>query len=178
MPAKKTTAKTTRATRSTAAARATTKARASAPRARKATPPKAVAKAEPVAALRRTRRRALVGNVVGDRTPKTVIVEVTRLRQHPLYKKVIRVRKRYPTHDPNEDARLGDLVRIEEGRPFSATKRFRVAEVLSRAAEAREAAPRVAQVEAALEELEGVTALLPAKRQDGDAEKTEEDERA
>jgi small subunit ribosomal protein S17 len=126
-------------------------------------------------ARKQTRRRSLVGNVVADRTPKTVIVEVMRQRAHPLYGKVMRLRRRYPTHDPNEDARLGDLVRIEEGRPYSATKRFRVAEVLSRAGEAGAAAPEVASVEAALEELHGVTELLPAKREDDEAEKVEED---
>jgi small subunit ribosomal protein S17 len=113
--------------------------------------------------------------VVADRTPKTVSVEVTRQRQHPLYKKVIRIRKHYPTHDANEEARLGDLVRIQEGRPYSAAKRFRLVEVLSRAGEAREAAPQVAQVEAALEELEGVTALLPAKKEAVETEKVTEE---
>ncbi len=127
-------------------------------RARKPAPAKAAA-AKPVAAGKASRRRTLVGVVVADRTPKTVNVEVARLRAHPLYRKVIRLRKRYPAHDPNEEARLGDLVRIEESRPYSATKRFRLVEVLSRAGEAREAAPQVAAVEAALEELEGVTAL-------------------
>src|ERR671936_710742 len=89
--------------------------------------------------------------------------------------KTMRLRTRYPTHDPNEDARLGDLVRIEEGRPFSATKRFRIAEILSRAGEAGAAAPEVATVEAALEELHGVTELLPAKKEADESEKVEED---
>ena len=186
MPAKKTAPKTTRATRPAAKAPAA-RTRAVAParaRATRATKAPAVA-AKPVAAAeKRTRRRSLVGNVVADRTPKTVIVEIMRQRSHPLYGKVMRLRKRYPTHDPNEDARLGDLVRIEEGRPFSATKRFRIAEVLSRAGEAGAAAPEVATVEAALEELHGVTELatrsgapapVPAKKEADEAEKVEED---
>lgn len=98
--------------------------------------------------------------VVSAKTPKTVIVQVGRLRQHPLYKKVLRVRKRFAAHDERGDAREGDLVRIEEGRPYSATKRWRLAEVLSRAGEAGAAAPRVAEVEKALEEAEGVAEIL------------------
>lgn len=152
-PAKATTTRTTR--RSTAAAR---------PRrapSRRAAPKEAGPK--PAPAWRKTRRRTLVGSVVSDKTPKTVTVLVIRLRQHPLYKKVIRVRKRIPAHDANEEAKLGDIVRIEESRPFSATKRFRVVQVVSRAGEAREAAPRVAEVEAALEEVERLAEVLPTR---------------
>ena len=177
MPEKKATTRTTRTTRSPTARTAAPKARPAAVRTRKQAPAKAAPK--PAAAApgwKPTRRRTLVGVVVADRTPKTVNVEVTRLRSHPLYKKVIRLRKHYPTHDPNEEAKLGDLVRIEEGRPYSATKRFRIVEVLSRAGEAREAAPQVAQVAAQLEELEGVTALRPAKKEADDAAKAEESE--
>ena len=94
------------------------------------------------------------------KTPYTAIVEIERLRQHPLYKKVIRVRKRFAAHDGNGDVRAGDLVRIQESRPFSATKRWQVIEVLSRAGEAMAAAPEVADIERALEETEGVTELL------------------
>ncbi|OLC54627.1 MAG: 30S ribosomal protein S17 [Chloroflexi bacterium 13_1_40CM_4_68_4] len=169
MPAKKTAPKTTRTTRTAAAKAATPRAKPAAPaKVRAARAAKAAAAAAKPAArpLKRTRRKSLVGNVIADRTPKTVIVEVMRQRSHPLYGKVIRLRKRYPTHDPNEDARLGDLVRIEEGRPFSATKRFRVAEILSRAGEAGAAATEVATAASALEELEGVTAVLPTKKDD------------
>ncbi|MBI2325293.1 MAG: 30S ribosomal protein S17 [Chloroflexi bacterium] len=94
------------------------------------------------------------------KTPKTVIVQIERLREHPLYKKVIRVRKRVPAHDANGDVKAGDLVRIQESRPFSATKRWQVAEVLSRAGEAYAAAPEAAEIEKALEATEGVTELL------------------
>jgi ribosomal protein S17 len=89
-----------------------------------------------------------------------VIVEIERLREHPLYKKTIRVRKRVPAHDGNGDVKAGDLVRIQESRPFSATKRWQVVDVLSRAGEAYAAAPAVAEIEKALEETEGVTELL------------------
>src|SRR5207245_4112373 len=95
---------------------------------------------------RRLRRKTKVGVVVSAKMAKTVIVEVGRLREHPLYKKVIRTRKRFAAHDANAEAKAGDLIRIPESRPFSATKRWRVVEVISRAGEAGAAAPRVADV--------------------------------
>jgi small subunit ribosomal protein S17 len=137
----------------------TTRRRAVATKPAKATKPAAPA-------WQRSGRRTLVGVVVTDRTPRTVVIEVARLRQHPLYKKVVRVRRRIPTHDQREEAKLGDIVRIEESRPFSATKRFQVVEVLSRAGEAREAAPEVAEVASALEAAEGVVEVLPRKAED------------
>ena len=119
------------------------------------------------------RRKTKVGRVVSAKAQKTVIVEIERLREHPLYKKVIRVRKRFAAHDGNGDVREGDLVRIQESRPFSATKRWQVVEVISRAGEAGAAAPRVAEVEKALEEAEGVTEILaptvPESRPKADA---------
>src|SRR5262249_24371857 len=101
-----------------------------------------------------------VGNVVSAKMPKTVIVEVTRLREHPLYKKAIRVRKRFPAHDAEGTVKAGDLVRIQESRRFSATKRWQVIEVISRAGEAMAAAPEVSAIEKQLEESAGVTELL------------------
>ncbi len=92
--------------------------------------------------------------------PFTVIVEVERLREHPLYKKVIKVRKRFASHDKDGDVKAGDLVRIQESRPFSATKRWQVVEVISRVGEAYAAAPQAAEIEKALEETEGVRELL------------------
>ena len=105
-------------------------------------------------------RKTRVGRVVAAKTPKTVIVVIERLREHPLYKKVIKVRKRVPAHVADGDVKAGDLVRIQESRPFSATKRWQVVEVLSRAGEAYAAAPEAADVERLLEETEGVTELL------------------
>ncbi len=82
-------------------------------------------------ALVHGRRKTRVGRVASAKTPRTVIVEIERLREHPLYKKVIRVRKRVPAHDSGGDVKAGDLVRIQESRPFSATKRWQVVAVLS-----------------------------------------------
>ena len=122
----------------------------------------------PARAWRKGSRKTKVGIVVSAKQALTVIVQVERLREHPLYRKVIRVRKRFAAHDAAGDVRAGDVVRIEEGRPYSATKRWRVVEVLSRAGEAGAAAPRVADIEAALEATEGSkealapTVLTPA----------------
>ena len=79
---------------------------------------------------------------------------------------MLRTRKRFATHDPNGEAREGDLVRIQESRPFSATKRWRLVEVISRAGEAGAAAPRVAEVSKLLEEAEGVSEILAPARPD------------
>jgi small subunit ribosomal protein S17 len=113
---------------------------------------------------RRLRRKAKVGVVVSAKMAKTVIAEVGRLREHPLYKKVIRTRKRFAAHDPQGEAKAGDLVRIQESRPFSATKRWRLVEVISRAGEAGAAAPRAAEIERMLEEAEGVREILAPVR--------------
>src|SRR5881409_1918083 len=122
---------------------------------------------------RRFRRKTKVGVVVSAKMAKTVIVEVGRFREHPLYKKMIRLRKRFAAHDENGEAKAGDLVRIQESRPFSATKRWRLVEVISRAGEAGAAAPRVADISKALEEQEGVTDILTPDREE-DEKETEE----
>jgi small subunit ribosomal protein S17 len=122
---------------------------------------------------RRFRRKTKVGVVVSAKMSKTIIVEVGRFREHPLYKKMIRLRKRFAAHDEAGEAKAGDLVRIQESRPFSATKRWRLVEVISRAGEAGAAAPRVADISKALEEQEGVTDILTPERED-DEQETEE----
>ena len=122
---------------------------------------------------RRLRRKTKVGVVVSAKMAKTIIVEVGRFREHPLYKKMIRLRKRFTAHDEAGEAKAGDLVRIQESRPFSATKRWRLVEVISRAGEAGAAAPRVADIEKALEEQEGVTDILTPEREEEEQE-TEE----
>ena len=115
---------------------------------------------------RRSRRRTRVGLVSSAKQPHTVTVVVERMREHPLYKKVVRLRKKYAAHDAAGDVRAGDLVRIQESRPFSATKHWQVVEVLSRAGEAAAAAPRVEDVEKLLEQAEGVDAILAPQREE------------
>jgi small subunit ribosomal protein S17 len=63
---------------------------------------------------------------------KTAVVEVERLARHPLYEKVMRLRKKYKVHDEENTCRPGDLVRIVESRPLSREKRWRLEEVLER----------------------------------------------
>ncbi len=82
------------------------------------------------------RRKTKVGRVVSDKMEKTIVVSVERLTRHPLYKRVIRVTTKFAAHDELNQARVGDTVLIEESRPLSRTKRWRLVEVISRAAEA------------------------------------------
>jgi small subunit ribosomal protein S17 len=122
---------------------------------------------------RKLRRKTKVGVVVSAKMKKTIIVEVGRFREHPLYKKMIRLRKRFAAHDETGEAKAGDLVRIQESRPFSATKRWRLVEVISRAGEAGAAAPRVADISKALEEQEGVTDILTPDREEDEQDAAE-----
>ena len=80
-------------------------------------------------------RRSKVGRVVSDKMDKTIVVSVERLSRHPLYKRVIRLTTKFKAHDERNEARIGDTVRIEESRPMSATKRWRLAEIVQRAGE-------------------------------------------
>ncbi len=120
----------------------------------------------PAHSWRRSRRRTRVGLVTSAKQAHTVTVVVERMREHPLYKKVIRLRKKYAAHDAAGDVKAGDLVRIQESRPFSATKHWQVVEVLSRAGEAGAAAPRAVDVEKFLEQAEGVDAILAPQREE------------
>lgn len=81
----------------------------------------------------RNRRKERVGMVVSDRSEKTVTVAVETLVRHPLYKKRVRRSKKFLAHDEGNEARVGDTVRIIETRPLSARKRWRLANVISRA---------------------------------------------
>jgi small subunit ribosomal protein S17 len=71
-------------------------------------------------------KRILVGTVVSDKTDKTVTVNVERKVKHPLYGKIIRRSKKYHAHDEDNAFKPGDVVRIEETRPISKTKTWRV----------------------------------------------------
>jgi len=76
-----------------------------------------------------------VGRVVSVAPSKTVVVLVERRVQHPVYKKYIRKRKKFYAHDENEDASLGDVIRIISTRPLSKLKRWRVDEIIEKAEE-------------------------------------------
>lgn len=77
------------------------------------------------------RRKTLIGVVVSNKMDKTAVVSVERRHPHPLYRKIIRTTKRYKAHDPNNAAQLGDVVRLEETRPLSKEKRWRIIETLT-----------------------------------------------
>ena len=70
------------------------------------------------------------GVVVSDKMQKTIVVEVTRNKTHPLYKKVVRVRKRFMAHDESNSAHIGDFVKIQESRPLSKRKSWSLAEII------------------------------------------------
>ncbi len=76
------------------------------------------------------KRKTMVGEVIGDKMAKTVIVAVNTPRKHPLYKKTIRRTVKYYAHDEKKQCKVGDTVRIEETRPLSRLKRWRVVEIL------------------------------------------------
>jgi small subunit ribosomal protein S17 len=81
----------------------------------------------------RGHRKSLIGTVVSDRMEKTVSVRVEGLTKHARYKKFVIRSKKYMAHDEQNNCRVGDKVLIEETRPLSAHKRWRVKEVLERA---------------------------------------------
>lgn len=76
------------------------------------------------------RKTTKVGVVIGKKMKKTVMVLVERQLRHPLYKKIIRRKKKFLAHDEYEKCKLGDVVRIVETRPISRRKRWRVTEIL------------------------------------------------
>ena len=85
------------------------------------------------APARRGYRKVREGYVVSDKMDKTVVVEVEDRVKHPKYAKVIRRTRKYKAHDGDNACGVGDRVRLMETRPLSATKRWRVAEILEKA---------------------------------------------
>ena len=78
-------------------------------------------------------RRRLTGRVVADKMDKTVTVQVDRMVRHPLYGKFVRRSKKYHVHDEANECHTGDTVLIEESRPYSKSKSWKVARLLERA---------------------------------------------
>ncbi|WP_040783096.1 30S ribosomal protein S17 [Nocardia pneumoniae] len=81
----------------------------------------------------RGRRKVRIGYVVSDKMNKTIVVELEDRVKHPLYGKIIRTTSKVKAHDENEIAGIGDRVQLMETRPLSATKRWRLVEVLEKA---------------------------------------------
>jgi small subunit ribosomal protein S17 len=81
----------------------------------------------------RSNRKVYRGKVVSDVMDKTVVVEVTTSKRHPLYGKRVKYSKKFKAHDELNEAKINDIVDIMETRPLSATKRFRIVKVVEKA---------------------------------------------
>ena len=80
------------------------------------------------------RRKEVVGEVISNRMNKTIVVEVTRKKSHPLYSRVISIGKKFYAHDEKNEAHVGDVVRLQETRPLSKLKRWRLKEIIRKTA--------------------------------------------
>jgi small subunit ribosomal protein S17 len=78
-------------------------------------------------------RKVRVGVVVSDKMQKTRVVKVDRVYRHPRYERVVRMSKKFKAHDETNESRVGDRVIIEETRPLSKEKRWRIRQIVSRA---------------------------------------------
>ena len=83
--------------------------------------------------MERNHRKVYRGVVKSDKMDKTIVVEVSTSKNHPLYGKRVKYSKSFKAHDENNEAKVGDTVVIEETRPLSATKRFRLVRVEEKA---------------------------------------------
>jgi len=86
-------------------------------------------------AQERGNRKERVGEVVSNKMTKTIVVRVERRFPHPQFKKIVTAYKKFYAHDEKSEAKIGDTVRIEETRPLSKLKRWKLVEVVERAAE-------------------------------------------
>jgi small subunit ribosomal protein S17 len=80
------------------------------------------------------RRKELIGHVVSNRMKKTIVVQVIRKKSHPLYTRVIAKAKKFYAHDENNEAHIGDVVKLEETRPLSKLKRWKLKEIIRKTA--------------------------------------------
>ena len=80
--------------------------------------------------MARSQRKILTGRVTSDKMDKTIVVQVERLKRHPLYGKIVRRHNKYKVHDEKNAAKIGDVVKIIESRPISKEKRWALIEVL------------------------------------------------
>lgn len=99
----------------------------------KAAKPKVAKAPKVVKEVERGYRKSRRGYVVSDKMDKTIVVLVEDRKKHPLYGKVMRLSKKIKAHDENNSAGIGDLVLIDETRPLSATKNWRLVEILEKA---------------------------------------------
>ena len=85
-------------------------------------------------AEKKKHHKELIGVVLSNKMQKTIVVEVTRKKAHPMYKRVIAIRKKFYAHDEKNEAHSGDVVRIEESRPLSKLKRWTLKEIVRKTA--------------------------------------------
>lgn len=90
--------------------------------------------AETTGQERKPSHKILIGTVTSNKMQKTIVVEVTRKKAHPLYGRVISIRKKFYAHDEKNEAHVGDVVRIEESRPLSRLKRWQLKEIVRKTA--------------------------------------------
>ncbi|ANZ99011.1 MULTISPECIES: 30S ribosomal protein S17 [Carnobacterium] len=81
----------------------------------------------------RNQRKVYQGRVVSDKMDKTIVVEIATYKKHGIYGKRVKYSKKFKAHDENNAAKTGDIVKIMETRPLSATKRFRLVEIVEEA---------------------------------------------
>ncbi|WP_068777686.1 30S ribosomal protein S17 [Paenibacillus sp. FJAT-26967] len=81
----------------------------------------------------RNERKVQIGKVVSDKMEKTIVVAVETYKKHDLYHKRIKYTKKFKAHDENNEAQIGDTVKIMETRPLSKDKRFRLVEIVEKA---------------------------------------------
>ncbi len=116
------------------------------------------------------RRKVRVGRVVSDKQDKTVVVVYQWSQPHPIYKKAVRRQTKFYAHDEDNLCTLGDTVRIVESRPYSKTKRWRVAEILSNK-EIAEVQPEQIQVD---EDILSAAATASSQQQNANQNEAEQ----
>lgn len=79
------------------------------------------------------KRKEFIGTVISNKMQKTIIVKVTRMSKHPKYHRIIKKYNKFKVHDEKNSAQIGDMVRIQETRPLSKEKSFRLVEIIKKA---------------------------------------------
>jgi small subunit ribosomal protein S17 len=111
--------------------------------------------ATPPKSAQSPRRQQKTGRVVSNKMDKTIVVAVESLKRHRLYKRTYKSTNKFKAHDEHNEALPGDMVRIEETRPISKDKRWRLVEIIKRAVQAPSVAQVVSQLDPKTSETEG-----------------------
>src|SRR5947207_13246008 len=108
----------------------------------------------PSTAKKKSRRQQKVGRVASNKMDKTIVVVVETLQKHRIYKRTYKQTKRFHVHDEENLSQMGDMVRIEESRPMSKLKRWRLVEIVKRGSDIVPLNEVLAQVDPNLKETE------------------------